>query len=397
VHKLIKIKRKEINRARENQMIEDILTSTMSTKNINKNLTLGNKWTSYLLENGIKITDRKGINMTATKYYKQLYYDNTHITINNKENTIEEPSITPKEVEQIATKMKNNKAPGIDNIINEQLKYGGKYLYKFLADFFNKIIKENKIPKKWKLSKIILVFKKGEKHLIKNYRPISLTSNLAKIFAKIINNRMKIHYKTTQPEEQAGFQSGFSTITNLHIINQLIEKSQEYNMELHLAFVDYTKAFDTLKYPFLFDAMKKQNYPESFIRIIQEYYQGTKAYINTDVEGENFEILRGVKQGDPLSSVLFNVALQEIFRHLLWDDRGVDINGKILNNLRFADDVVLIANSKKDLEFMLRDLNKKGKIAGLEINFDKTNIIANTEYRADINIEARKVKKVIDE
>lgn len=114
------------------------------------------------------------------------------------------------------------------------------------------------------------------------------------------------------------------------------------------------------------------------------------------MEGEKFEILRGVKQGDPLSSVLFNVALQEIFRHLLWDDRGVDINGKILNNLRFADDVVLIANSKKDLEFMLRDLNEKGKIAGLEINFDKTNIIANTEYRADINIEGRKVKKVED-
>jgi len=59
------------------------------------------------------------------------------------------------------------------------------------------------------VAKIILIFKKGEKHLIKNYKPISLTSNLAKVFTKKIKNRIKRHYEIIQPEEQAGFRSGF--------------------------------------------------------------------------------------------------------------------------------------------------------------------------------------------
>lgn len=81
----------------------------------------------------------------------------------------------------------------------------------------------------------------GGKHKIENCRPLSLTSSLAYIFAKLIKNRMKSYFPLTQLQEHAGFRSGYSTITTLHIINQLIEKSCEYNLELHMAFVDYQK------------------------------------------------------------------------------------------------------------------------------------------------------------
>lgn len=65
--------------------------------------------------------------------------------------------------------LKNKKAPGEDGVINELIKYGGEVIYKFIADFFNKIISEVKIPEAWKVAKIILIFKKSEKHSIKNY------------------------------------------------------------------------------------------------------------------------------------------------------------------------------------------------------------------------------------
>jgi len=98
-----------------------------------------------------------------------------------------------------------------------------------------------------------LFFKKGDKHRIENYRPIYLTSNVAKIFSKVINERLKSQYNISQAEEQAGFRSGYSTSTNLQIINQLVEKSLEYKFELHMAFIDYRKAFDTIKHPNLLE------------------------------------------------------------------------------------------------------------------------------------------------
>ena len=107
--------------------------------------------------------------------------------------------------------------------------------------------------------------------------------------------------------------------------------------------------------------MKKQGYPELCIKIIKEYYQNSTAYINTDVKGRKFQTSRGVKQGDPLSLILFNIVIEEIFRHLQWEDRGVNINGIRLNNLHFADDVVLIANFKQELEYMINELNDEGK------------------------------------
>lgn len=243
-----------------------------------------------------------------------------------------------------------------------------------------------------------MLYKKGDKHKIENYRPLSLTSNMAKVYAKIIKNRLKSQYELTQPEEQAGFRSKYSTINNLHIINQLIEKSNEYNMGLHMAFVDFQKAFDNVKHKFLWKAMKSQGYEIKNIKIIKEMYCNTEAYVYTDVEGSKFKIRKGIKQGDPLSAILFNIALEEVFKNIEWEEKGkgIEINGKYLSHLRFADDVVILAETREELEKMINELNDKSKIAGLEINLKKTHIIANKDYEHEIKIGKEKIEKKDD-
>ncbi len=65
------------------------------------------------------------------------------------------------------------------------------------------------------------------------------------------------------------------------------------------------------------------------------------AYIKTDKKGKKFQVQRVVKQGDPFSPNIFNNVLEQVFKNLQWEDKGLKINGQYLNNLRFADDIVL--------------------------------------------------------
>lgn len=110
--------------------------------------------------------------------------------------------------------------------------------------------------------------------------------------------------------------------------------------------------------------------------------------------GEPFEIERGVRQGDPLSPNLLNCILEEAMRSLDWKDRGIKINGEFLNNLRFADNVVLIAGNLMELiqnaeEFL--DLCEKG---GLTVNTNKTKFLANS---LEIETIIRNEKNRMDE
>lgn len=84
-----------------------------------------------------------------------------------------------------------------------------------------------------------------------------------------------------------------------------------------------------------------------------------------------------VRQGNPLSPIIFNCLLEQIFRELIsWQEKGVQINGKFLNNLRFANDIILLSdNLTQHRQIMLNELIKKGQTAGFEIS--KTKILSN--------------------
>ncbi len=84
---------------------------------------------------------------------------------------------------------------------------------------------------------------------------------MSEMFTKLLETRITPMIEQQQPRVQAGFRKHYSTIDHLHTINQLIEKSQEYQQELHLAFIDYTKAFDSLDHNFMLKALLRQGIP----------------------------------------------------------------------------------------------------------------------------------------
>ncbi|KAJ8731400.1 hypothetical protein PYW07_004564 [Mythimna separata] len=208
--------------------------------------------------NGLKESRRQRILQIATSYYKKLYES----TIAEKDIEILEtspvPSILQEEIELALETQKDDKAPGPDGISNEVLKQAKQIITPILKEIFNDIIISETIPQQWTKSNIILLYKKGDQYDIGNYRPISLMSNLYKIFAKILLKRIEKKLDEQQPIEQAGFRKDYSVLDHIHAVRQIIEKYGEYQLVYYLAFVDYSKAFDSLIHINIWEALREQ-------------------------------------------------------------------------------------------------------------------------------------------
>ena len=129
--------------------------------------------------------------------------------------------------------MKRHKARGVDGITSDIMKLGGPIILTYLTNIFNNTLKTKQIPDSWYEAKIVILFKKGDHKNIKNYRPISLLSHSYKIFTRLLQTRIERTLDENQPREQAGY----STTDHLQALNQIIEKSNEYNLPLCIGFI----------------------------------------------------------------------------------------------------------------------------------------------------------------
>ena len=361
----------------------------------------GKQWIPKLKRKEKTITQRKKIKDLATLFYSQLYsrqgteQDEAYIyTQLTPKATVEMvPEILQCEVEKAIKSQKMEKSPGPDKITNELLKGTIIEITPILTKIFNNILTTSLIPPEWKKSHIILIHKKGNKGDIENYRPISLMSNVYKVFGKVILNRISPLLDEQQPIEQAGFRKGFSTIDHIHTVKQILEKYNEYNKTVYIAFIDYAKAFDSLNHKYIWDTLELQGIPAIYTNIIKTIYANSQARIQLETLGSHFFVERGVRQGDPLSPKLFSAVLENIFRNLDWAGFGLNINGSKLNHLRFADDLVLFEEKPENLEQMIQNLSKESAKVGLKMNFSKTKLMTNSS-KVDVKVSQENLEYV---
>ncbi|CAK1603557.1 unnamed protein product [Parnassius mnemosyne] len=230
------------------------------------------------------------------------------------------------EVRMALQHLKNGKAPGEDGITAELLKVDRRPVLEVLQKLFISVLHGGITPEAWSRSAVVLFSKKGDNALLKNYRPISLLSHFYVLFSRVLRNRLARRLDDFQPPEQAGFQKGFSTIDHIHTLRQIVQKSEEYNLPLCLAYVDYEKAFDSVEIWAVLQSLQR-------------------CQVDCRYLYRSFEVLRGVRQGDVISLKLFTAALEDVFKLLNWKGYGININGEYITHLRFADDIVLIAES----------------------------------------------------
>ena len=148
--------------------------------------------------------------------------------------------------------------------------------------------------------------------------------------------------------------------------------------------VDFTKAFDSISHKSIWEALKSCNVEHEYISLLRKIYRDQKASVQTDEESSIFDIQKGSKQGDPMSSLLFNTVLQyslkdEIQRWQKKNGMGIylsDHDRDCLTNFRFADDVMLFATFKEQIRKMLCEFKKGTEKVGLKIHPDKTKILS---------------------
>ena len=186
-----------------------------------------------------------------------------------------------------------------------------------------------------------------QKRGIKNYRPVSLLSHTYKLFTRAIQNRMEKVLDENQPRKQAGFRKKYFTVDHLQALNQVIEKGEEYQLPLVIGFIDYEKAFDSIEHFSISEALRKIKVNETYVKILENIYKGATARVHLDNHvSEPFAKERCVRQGDQISPKLFTAMIEEILKKADLD-KGINIDGERLQNLRFADDVALVTKTKK--------------------------------------------------
>ena len=144
-----------------------------------------------------------------------------------------------------------------------------------------------------------------------------------------------------------------------------------------MAFIDYEKAFDSIEILAVLKAVKDQNVPANYIQLLQNIYDSASATIKLHEVSQPIFIKRGVRQGDTISLKLFTAALENIFRGLNWERKGININGSYLSHLRFADDIVILPKTPQELQEMIQELNEGSLKVGMKMNMNKTKVMFN--------------------
>ena len=217
-----------------------------------------------------------------------------------------------------------------------------------------------------------------------NYRPICIIPILYKLFSKVVCGRIKKILFKEQSCDQAGFREGFSCDDHLFTVTLLAEKSNEYNLPVWVAAIDFAKAFDSISHRSILEALEAHKVPAAYISVMNKLYRKQTATVKCEIESRRFEIQKGSKQGDPISPLLFNAVLEEVMRKVKakWAAKryGVELEptyGAPLTNLRFADDILLIARTLPQIKQMLADVAQECKKVGLKLHPDKTKILHN--------------------
>ena len=332
------------------------------------------------------------------EFYKRLYddreRDDSEHELSDDKRILE---ITTEELQSAISKLKTGKSPDSNGIRAEDIKACDNETREMMRQLFNEIIKRNNFtPDEWKKVKIKVIHKKGDVENVSNYRPICSLPAMYKLFSTILYGRLFPMLDQKQAEDQAGFRKTYQTTDHLATYRMMEQKCQEWGIKMWTATVDFTKAFDSISYNSIWEALKCCNVDHEYVSLLRKIYRDQKASVQTDEESEIFDIQKGFKQGNPMSSLLFNTVLQyslkdEIQRWQKKQGMGIylsDQDRDCLTNLRFADDVMLFATSKEQLRNMMYEFKKATEKVGLRIPPDKTKILSN-QCTMNSNIKKR--------
>ena len=199
------------------------------------------------------------------------------------------------------------------------------------------------------------------------------------VMFKIYEARLQQYMNCELPDVQAGFRKGQGTRDQIANILWIIKIVREFQKNIYFCFIDYAKAFDYVDHNKLWKILKETGIPDHLTCLLRNLYPGQEAAVRTGRGTTDwFQIGKGVRQGCILSPCLFNFYAEYIMRNAGLEEAqaGIKIARKNINNLRYADDTTLMAESEEELKSLLIKVKVESEKVGLKLNIQKTKIMA---------------------
>ena len=196
---------------------------------------------------------------------------------------------------------------------------------------------------------------------------------------KILQARLQQYVNQELPDVQAGFRKGRGTRDQIANICWIIEKAREFQKYIYFCFIDYAKDFDCVDHNKLWKILQEMGIPDHLTCLLRNLYAGQEATVRTGHGTVDwFQIWEGVRQGCVLSPCLFNLYAEYIMKNTGLEEAQavIKIAGRNTNNLRYADDTTLMAESEEELKSLLMKVKEESEKVGLKLNIQKTNIMA---------------------
>ena len=309
----------------------------------------------------------------AHEHFRKIWETRTNDTdtVQTTETIGADVLLAPITREEIAFAIDNTRkdtAVGPDHVSLDQIRAIAK---RELWCAFNIWLGLRKIPHLLKINRTALL-PKGNEGLenIKNWRPITIASLLIRLYNKILARRMQSVFRIN--DKQTGFKPMNGVGQNTSLLHHLLRHARTNKNSIFVCLLDVSKAFDSVPHDSIKRALKRNGCPSDLIDLISDQYENIRTRIVYGKENSDEIFLhRGVKQGDPMSSILFNLVIDELFE-IIGDHFGYEIEGVGSVNARaFADDLALISGSEIGMQQLLSTTEKFLSARGLDLNVKK--------------------------
>jgi hypothetical protein len=289
------------------------------------------------------------------------------------------------EVEETLKAIPRNKATGPDGVTVQELK---SMPLRVLGKLLNLFLYNGKIPHSLKVSNTIFIPKKDEAKTPRDFRPISLTPMIVRLFNKIIAKRLlglsSLDYR------QRAFIPVDGCCENIMLLDHIITDAKKRRKNLFLANLDMNNAFGSVEHAAIFKALECNGAPQPLVEYVKDLFNGFTTNMVIGAKPIPVSVARGILQGDPLSPILFNMVIDQLLR-VIPDGSGYELQeGVRADGMAFADDLVLLSSSKFGMDISLKSLEIAGGKWGLSFNSAKCSFLALIAERSKcVKVETR--------
>ena len=353
-----------------------------------------NKTTTKLkLSNGDFTSDQSEILREQMHFYKTLYssdknrspdlndsalsaFSDNIISLENDDKLSCEGKVTQVECLKALKEFKNEKSPGTDGLQAEFYKHFWKELHVDMIHSFNFAFDSGSLSISQRRGIITLIPKPNkDTTLLDNLRPISLLNIDYKILTKVIAKRLeKVLPKIINPD-QTGYVKNRFIGENIRLISDIMSYTEESSILGIALFLDFKKAFDAIEWDFIDNCLKKFNFGPDIQNWFKVVYNNVNSCVlNNGYASEFFSLERGVRQGCPLSGLLFVIGIEILAKTIKNDAgiKGIKVGEKEIKVSLYADDTTVFVRDLDSIAHLLSLLDKFKNLSGLEINTKKT-------------------------